>query len=73
MKKIDSSLVLSKKESEVIMIKRTFRVNDYLYSKLKVMSKFYNMSINQLMIELIEIGYLEREKIDIGFKQWRNK
>ena len=32
MKKINLSLVLSKKESEVIMIKRTFRVNDYLYS-----------------------------------------
>lgn len=55
------------------MIRRTIRVNDYLYSKLRVMAKFYNMSINQLMIELMEIGYLEREKIDIGFKQWRNK
>ena len=55
------------------MIKRTIRVNDYLYSKLRVMSKFYNMSINQLMIELIQMGYIEREKQDIRFKQWRNK
>ncbi len=55
------------------MIKRTIRVNDYLYSKLRIMSRFYNMSINQLMIELIEIGFIEREKIDIGKKQWRNK
>lgn len=44
------------------MIKRTIRVNDYLYSKLRVMSKYYNMSINQLMIELMELGYIEREK-----------
>lgn len=55
------------------MIKRTIRVNDYLYSKLKVMSKFYNMSINQLMIELMEIGYIEREKLDVTKRQWRNK
>ena len=55
------------------MIKRTFRINDYLYSKLKIMAKYYNMSINQLMIELIQIGYLEKEKNDCRFKQWRNK
>ena len=55
------------------MIKRTFRINDYLYSKLKLMAKHYNMSINQLMIELIQIGYLEKEKNDCRFKQWRNK
>ncbi len=72
MKNLKQSLVLSKKKGEK-MIKRTFRCNNYLYSKLKVMAKFYNMSINQLMIELIEIGFLEREKIDMGLKQWRNK
>ena len=55
------------------MIRRTIRVNDYLYSKLKVMARFYNMSINQLMIELIELGYIEREKQDMNFKQRRNK
>ena len=55
------------------MIKRTFRINNYLYSKLRIMAKFYNMSINQLMIELIEIGYIEREKNDVSIKQWRNK
>lgn len=55
------------------MIKRTIRVNDYLYSKLRVMSKYYNMSINQLMIELMELGYIEREKQDVNFKQRRNK
>lgn len=55
------------------MVRRSFRINDYLYSKLKLMAKYYNMSINQLMIELIQIGYLEREKNDLGFKQWRNK
>lgn len=58
---------------EVKMVKRTFRINNYLYSKLKIMAKFYNMSINQLMIELIEIGYIEREKNDVSIKQWRNK
>ncbi len=55
------------------MIKRTIRVNDYLYSKLRVMSKYYNISINQLMIELMELGYIEREKQDVNFKQRRNK
>lgn len=55
------------------MVRRSFRINNYLYSKLKLMVKYYNMSINQLMIELIQIGYLEREKNDLGFKQWRNK
>ena len=61
------------KKGDFIMVRRSFRVNDYLYSKLKLMAKYYNMSINQLMIELIEIGYLEREKNDCRFKQWRNK
>lgn len=55
------------------MIKRSFRCNDYLYSKLRIMAKHYNMSINQLIIELIEIGILEREKSDVRLKQWRNK
>ena len=55
------------------MVKRTFRVNNYLYDQIKVMAKFYNMSINQLMIELIEIGLLERQKQDLRLKQWRNK
>lgn len=55
------------------MVRRSIRVNDYLYAKLKLMAKYYNMSINQLMIELIEIGFLERGKLDVNSKQWRNK
>lgn len=55
------------------MVRRSFRCNDYLYSKLKLMASHYNMSINQLIIELVEIGLLEREKNDVRFKQWRNK
>lgn len=64
---------INKMKGELYMVKRTFRVNNYLYSKLKIMAQHYNMSINQLMIELIEIGYIEREKKDVSIKQWRNK
>lgn len=53
------------------MVKRTFRINDYLYTKLRMMAKYYNISINKLMIELIQSGYIEKEK-NLSIKDWRN-
>ena len=53
------------------MVKRTFRINDYLYTKLRMMAKYYNISINKLMIELIQSGYIEKEK-NLSVKDWRN-
>ena len=43
------------------MVRRAFRINDHLYSKMRTMYKYKNMSINKLMIKLIEIGYIEKE------------
>lgn len=48
------------------MITRTIRIDEYTYDKLKAMAKFYNVSINNLMIELIQIGYLIKEGSDIN-------
>ena len=53
------------------MIRRTFRINDHLYTKLRLMAKYENMSINKLMIKLIEIGFIEKEK-SLSVNEWRN-
>ena len=44
------------------MIVRTIRIDKYTYNKLKNMAEFYHISINSLMIELMQIGYLIKEK-----------
>lgn len=44
------------------MVSRTLRIDEYTYNKIKVMADFYNMSVNSLIIELIQIGYLIKEK-----------
>lgn len=48
------------------MITRSIRIDDYTYDKLIAMAKFYNVSINSLMVELIQIGYLTKEKENIN-------
>ena len=41
----------------------TRRFNLYLpeelFERIKLLSKFYNMSITKLMVELLEIGYID--------------
>lgn len=44
------------------MVKRTVRIDNYTYDKLKAMARYYHMSVNSLMLELIQIGYIEKEK-----------
>lgn len=44
------------------MITRTIRIDEYTYSKLKIMASYYRVSINCLMVELIQLGYLLKEK-----------
>ena len=47
------------------MITRTIRIDSYTYDKLKAMSKYYKISINNLLIELIQLGYLVKEKENV--------
>lgn len=45
------------------MKKLTLRIDDYTYNLLKEMKKFLGYSsLNKLNLELIEIGYLSKEK-----------
>ena len=37
-----------------------------LFEKVKLLAKTYNISINKMMIRLLEIGYLEFIKSEIG-------
>ena len=39
-----------------------------LFEKVKLLAKTYNISINKMMIRLLEIGYLEFIKSEIGEK-----
>ena len=39
-----------------------------LFEKFKLLAKTYNISINKMMIGLLEIGYLEFIKSEIGEK-----
>lgn len=56
------------------MIKRRLlRINNYLDSKVVLLAKHYNMSINQTILELLEVGLIEIEKKDMTHKQLRNK
>ncbi|MBQ8892038.1 MAG: hypothetical protein IKF19_01000 [Bacilli bacterium] len=48
------------------MITRSIRIDEYTYDKLKAMAKFYHISINELMIELIQIGFLTKEEENIN-------
>ena len=44
------------------MKKLTLRIDDYLYNELNNMRKLFSMSMNNLLIELVQIGILEKEK-----------
>ena len=48
------------------MITRSIRIDEYTYYKLKAIAKFYDISINELMIELIQIGFLTKEEENIN-------
>lgn len=43
------------------MKRLTIRMDEYLYNKLYSMSKEYNITINALINELIQIGYIYKE------------
>ena len=43
------------------MKRLTARMDEYLYSKLYSMSKEYNVTINALINELIQIGFIYKE------------
>ena len=48
---------------KIYMKKLTLRIDDYTYNLLKEMKKFLGYSsLNKLNLELIEIGYLSKEK-----------
>ena len=43
------------------MKRLTLRIDEYRYNKLYTMSKEYNVTINALINELIQIGYIYKE------------
>lgn len=45
---------------EMICMRRfNFYLPDELFERIKLLSKFYNISITKIMAELLEIGYVE--------------
>ncbi len=36
-----------------------FYLSEELFERIKLLSKFYNISITKIMVELLEIGYVE--------------
>lgn len=44
------------------MVRFTWRVDDYTYNKVKVMAKHYNKTMKDMLIELVQIGYIVKEK-----------
>jgi len=44
------------------MKRLNLRLDQYMFDKLCAMAKYYNVSINTLIIELTQIGYLVREQ-----------
>ncbi len=40
----------------------TFRIDVYTYEKFKIMAKYFGVSLNSMILELSQIGYLVREK-----------
>ena len=49
-------------KGEYIMKRFTLRLDYYTYEKFKMMAKFFNISLNELIIELSQLGYLIKEK-----------
>ena len=45
---------------EMIHMRRfNFYLPEELFKRIKLLSKFYNISITKIMVELLEIGYVE--------------
>ena len=45
---------------EMMYMRRfNFYLPEELFERIKLLSKFYNISITKIMVELLEIGYLE--------------
>ena len=50
------------------MKRLTLRIDEYTYNKLYTMSKEYNISLNVLINELIQIGYIYKESEGVVFE-----
>lgn len=46
------------------MKRLTVRMDDYTYKKIELMAKHYNKTVNAIIIELIQNGYLVKENIN---------
>lgn len=44
------------------MHKINYRLDDYLFNEIKNMANYFNVTINSMINELVEIGILEKEK-----------
>ena len=50
------------------MIRRSIRINEYLYNQIMNVAKFYHNSIQKEIIELLEIRLIYRLRIDFDDK-----
>lgn len=41
-----------------------FNIPEELFNQIKLMANFYNIPISKMMIELLELGYLEMLKME---------
>lgn len=46
------------------MKRLTVRMDDYTYKKIELMAKHYSKTVNAIIIELIQNGYLVKENIN---------
>ena len=54
------TIILFRKEDSLRIFKLYLPID--LFNRIKLMSKFYRVSISKMMTELLEIGYLEMLK-----------
>lgn len=41
-----------------------FNINEELFNRIKLMTNFYKVLVSKMMIQLLEIGYLEMLKME---------
>ena len=41
-----------------------FNINEELFNRIKLMANFYKVLVSKMMIQLLEIGYLEMLKME---------
>ncbi len=51
-------------QKEMMYMRRfDFNLREELFNRIKLMADFYNISVSKMMIQLLEIGYIEMLKM----------